>query len=103
MDKHDFDALFSVMDKGKDGKVDFCEFVAFLSTCGEEFRVARGKKRVTIVPGANLEAAARRLSIEASCTRLSQHLSVALQIEDPSESIQEFSAPDKKGEETNVQ
>jgi len=69
----DFDALFDAMDVKKRGKVNFVEFCAFFSACGDEVREvhAEKKKRDSILFGRS-----RRLSSAAKLEKSAVTLSM---------------------------
>lgn len=46
IDKHDFEALFTVMDSDESGTIDFLEFCAFLADCHDEYSTAKDRKSV---------------------------------------------------------
>jgi hypothetical protein len=58
----DFDALFKSMDLKNRGKVNFVEFTAFMSTCGDEFREVKITGR-DLRSGSALKSSVQRLSV----------------------------------------
>ena len=58
----DFNALFKAIDLKNRGKVNFVEFIAFMSTCSEEFSEVK-IKGMGVRNGRALDSAAQRLSV----------------------------------------
>jgi hypothetical protein len=92
MNINDFDALFAAMDIDKNGKVDFMEFCAFMSLCGEAFteekakQIKMGRRRSSAISkSARLSDVVRRLSSMPNNKSIKE---AADAIEDPSEPFQ---------------
>lgn len=86
----DFNAMWSVIDLDDSGEVDFVEFIAFLSSCGDQFEKAHKEqehmKKEDIIQYASQRLSTRRLKkediIEYASRRLSaRHLSVRASID----------------------